>query len=80
MLGNMWELKKMYDNYKKLQKALQNTLIRAKDSWVIIDITAEMKVKDVKIEDNNLLDPSRKEDLENAIRTCFVKGQNKHKR
>ncbi len=77
MFGNMWDMKQMYDQYKKLQETLQNTVIRAREEWVLIDITAEMKIKDVKIEDESLLDPNRKEDMENAIKASFEKGQNK---
>ena len=57
-LGKMGELKKMYDKYKELQKALKNLVIRAKEweftdeNWeksssVIIDMTWEMKIVDV---------------------------------
>lgn len=77
MFGNVWELKKMYEKYKKLQDTLKNIVIRAKESGVIIDITGEMKVKDVKIEDETLLTPANKAILENAIKTCFMKGQQK---
>lgn len=77
MFGNVWELKKMYEKYKKLQDALKNIVIRAKDNWVMIDITGEMKIKDVKIEDETLLTPANKAVLENAIKTCFMKWQQK---
>ncbi|MFZ5341812.1 MAG: YbaB/EbfC family nucleoid-associated protein [Patescibacteria group bacterium] len=43
----------------------------------MIDISAEMKVKDVKIEDETLLNPAMKETLENAIKAAFEKGQTK---
>lgn len=77
MFWQMGELKKMYDKYKQLQDALKNIVIRAKDGGVIIDITAEMKIKDVLIEDETLLSPSKKSTLEQAIKTCFQKGQAK---
>ena len=59
-LGKMGELKKMYDKYKELQKALKNLVIRAKEweytdedwekkSSIIIDMTWEMKVRDFKV-------------------------------
>ena len=36
-----------------------------------------MKLKDLKINDTNLLDPNKKEQLESLIITCFQKAQNK---
>ncbi len=88
MFGKVWELKKMYDKYKTLQNALKNLVIRWKE-WkftdsegnegdsVIVDISGEMKLKDLTINDLSLLDPSKKEDLENLILVCFQKAQNK---
>ena len=73
----MGEMKKMFDSYKKLQNVLKKTIIRARESGVVIDITAEMKVKDVKIEDDTLLNPDRKAEIEEAIKACFIKGQTK---
>lgn len=78
----------MYDKYKTLQKALQNLVIRAKE-WkykdqdgeekdsIIVDISGEMKLKDLKINDESLLSPTKKEDLEKIIITCFQKAQTK---
>ena len=77
MFGKLGDMKKMYDKYKKLQAALKKLLIRAKEGWVIIDITGEQKVKSVTIEDTDLLSLERKEDLEHAIKACFEKGQAK---
>jgi len=67
----------MYKKYKDLQDKLSNTLIRAKENGVVIDITADMKVKDVKIEDDSLLSVDRKSELEENIKKAFVKGQQK---
>jgi DNA-binding protein YbaB len=36
-----------------------------------------MKLKDLKINDTNLLDPNKKEQLESLIVACFQKAQNK---
>lgn len=77
MLGGLGDMKQMYDKYQQLQKKLSNTLIRAKESGVVIDITADMKIKDVKIEDESLLSLDKKEDLEIAIKNAFVKWQQK---
>lgn len=88
MFGKAGELKQMYDKYKQLQKALKNLVIRAKE-WsytldgeivegaVSVDITGEMKLKNFAINDVNLLDPSKKTDLEELTVKCFVKAQNK---
>jgi len=76
----MWwlgDMQKMYKKYQELQKKLWNTLIRAKESWVIIDITADTKIKDVKIEDETLLSIDKKEQLEEAIKNAFIKWQEK---
>lgn len=77
MFWNMWDLTKMYQNYKKLQEVMKNTVIRARQDWVLIDITAEMKIKDIQIEDESLLSPEMKETLQNALKAAFEKWQNK---
>lgn len=87
-LWKMGELKKMYDKYKELQKALKNLVIRAKEweyvdeNWekassIVIDMTWEMKVRDFKVNDLSLLDPAKKEDLEDLVVKAFQKAQNK---
>lgn len=87
-LGKMGELKKMYDKYKELQKALKNLVIRAKEgeytdeNWekassITIDMTGEMKIRDFKVHELALLDPSKKEVLEELVVKAFQKAQNK---
>jgi DNA-binding protein YbaB len=88
MFWKMGELKKMYDKYKTLQNVLKNLVIRAKE-WkftdedgneadaIVIDISGEMKLRDLKIHDLALLDPSKKEKLEAMLLVCFQKAQNK---
>lgn len=84
----MGELKKMYDKYRELQKALKNLVIRAKEGEytdaegetkpsVLVDMTGEMKLKDFKINDLSLLDASKKEVLEDLVLKAFQKAQNK---
>lgn len=81
-------MKKMYDKYKTLQKALQNLIIRGKEGkfidskWeeqdaIVVDISGEMKLKDLQINDITLLDPNKKAHLEKMILACFTKAQNK---
>lgn len=88
MFWKIWELKKMYDKYKELQKALKNLIIRGKEgkfTWangeeqdaIIVDISWEMKLKDLKINDESLLNPQHKEHLEKLVLACFQKAQNK---
>ena len=77
MLGGLGDLQQMYKKYQDLQKKLSNTLIRAKQDGVVIDITADMKIKKVTIEDDSLLSVENKEKLEEAIKQAFVKGQQK---
>lgn len=87
-LGKMGELKKMYDKYRELQKALKNLVIRAKEgeytdaegntqAAVMVDMTGEMKLKDFKINDVSLLDAGEKENLEELVLKAFQKAQNK---
>lgn len=88
MFGKLWEMKKMYDKYRTLQKALKNLVIRAKEwkftstSWeemdaIVVDISWEMKLRELHINDLALLDPSKKSELEDKIVKCFVKAQDK---
>ena len=86
--GKMGELKKMYDKYRELQKALKNLVIRAKEgefitengekqASVLVDMTGEMKLKDFKINDTSLLDPIKKDELEALVVKAFQKAQSK---
>ena len=88
MFGKIGELKKMYDKYKTLQNALKNLIIRGKEgkfTWpdgteqdaIVVDISGEMKLKALKINDTSLLDPSKKSELEWIIIKCFQKAQEK---
>ena len=88
MFGKIGELKKMYDKYKTLQKALKNLVIRRKEGkfiWsdgteqdaIVVDISGEMKLRDLKINDTSLLDPNKKSELEGIILKCFQKAQDK---
>lgn len=87
-LGKMGELKKMYDKYKELQKSLKNLVIRAKEgefideNWeknasILIDMTGEMKIRDFKVNDLALLNPLKKDELEELVVKAFQKAQNK---
>lgn len=87
MFGQMGELKKMYDKYKQLQDALKKLIIRAKqgkyinaageeiDGWVVVDMSWEMKLKSISINDETLL--TNKPKLEETIKEAFIKAQNK---
>ena len=44
---------------------------------VVIDISWEMKIKDLHINDESLFTPSRKSELENLLITAIQKAQNK---
>ena len=88
MFGKIGEMKKLYDKYKTLQKALKNLVIRGKEGkfiWsdgseqdaIVVDISGEMKLRELHINDDALLSPSRKSELENLITTCFQKAQTK---
>lgn len=88
-LWKLWEYKQMFSKYKSLQKALEKLIIRAKEgkyidtNWeeqsgsVVIDITGEMKIKAVTINDEALLTPARKTELENLLLATMSKAQTK---
>ena len=44
---------------------------------VVIDISWEMKIKDLHINDESLFTPSRKSELENLLITAIQRAQNK---
>ena len=76
-LKDLWQYKEMFTKYKQLDKKLKSLIIRAKE-WtymedgeekpqVVIDISWEMKIKDLHINDDSLFTPS----------TAIQKAQNK---
>lgn len=85
----LWQMKQAYDKYKSLKKSLDNLVIRAKEwkyidedgnevQWaVVIDLDWEMKLRNFVINDKNLLDPSKKSELESLITATFQKAQSK---
>jgi len=86
-LKDLWQYKEMFTKYKQLDKKLKSLIIRAKE-WtymedgeekpqVVIDISWEMKIKDLHINDDSLFTPSRKSELENLLITAIQKAQNK---
>jgi len=88
MFGKIGEMKKLYDKYKTLQKALKNLVIRGKEGkfiWadgteqdaIIVDISGEMKLRELHINDDALLTPAKKAQLESLITACFQKAQTK---
>lgn len=88
MFGKIGEMKKLYDKYKTLQNALKNLVIRGKEGKfvgtdgndqdaVVVDISGEMKLRALSINDLNLLNPNRKSELEDIIVKCFQKAQAK---
>jgi len=82
-------MKQAYDKYKSLKKSLDNLVIRAKEwkyidkdwnevQWaVVVDLDWEMKLRNFVINDENLLNPSKKSELENLISATFQKAQAK---
>lgn len=67
----------MYDKYKKLQEVLKNTIIRSREWWIVIDISAELKMKAFTIEDETILTPWNKKQIEENIQKAFEKAQQK---
>ena len=84
---DLGQYKEMFTKYKQLDKKLKSLVIRAKEGkytedWeekdqVVIDISWEMKLKDLHINDDSLLNPSKKSELENLLVTAMQKAQNK---
>jgi DNA-binding protein YbaB len=84
MFGQLGEIKQMYEKYKKLQETLKNIVIRSKEEHsnpeikVSIDITWEMKVRDVMIDcDDDVISPHLRSILSKLIQASFEKGQSK---
>lgn len=89
MFGQLGEMKKLYDKYKTLQDKLKNLLIRAKEGKfvdtdgteredaIVVDMTGEMKVSALVINDFSLLSADKKQVLESLIVKTFVKAQSK---
>ena len=88
MFGKVGEMKKLYDKYKTLQKALKNLVIRGKEGKftgddgveqdaVVVDISGEMKLRDLHINDESPLSPAKRTELEKIITSCFQKAQTK---
>lgn len=75
MFGQAWQMMEMYQKYKKLQDALKNLIIRARESGILIDMSAEMEIKDVKIEDENLMSLENKTKLEEAFIAAYQKAK-----
>ena len=77
MLGQAGQMMEMYQKYKKLQDALKNLIIRSREDGILIDMSAEMEIKDVKIEDDNLMTLDNKEKLEKAFISAYQKAKTK---
>lgn len=84
---DLWQYKEVITKYKQLDKKLKSLVIRAKEwkyleGWeekdqVVIDISWEMKIKDLHINDESLFTPSRKSELESLLITAIQRAQNK---
>lgn len=89
MFGQLGEMKKLYDKYKTLQDKLKNLLIRGKEGKfidtdgteredaVVVDISGEMKIQAITINDDALLSPDQKNALESLLVKAVTKAQNK---
>lgn len=77
MFGKMGKMANMAKKYKKLQKKLSKTIIKSEKDGVQVKMSAESKVQDVEVIDEDLLDPSKKEDIEDAFKTAIQKAQDK---
>lgn len=77
MFDQMGQMKELYTKYKKLQDALKNLIIRSREDGILIDMSGEMDITDVKIEDETLLSIEAKDKLENAFMAAYRKAKQK---
>lgn len=77
MFGKLGEMKGLYDKYKKLQETLKWLIIRSRTDGILVDMTAEMDIQDVKVEDDTLMDITQKERLEKAFMAAYAKAKTK---
>ncbi len=77
MFGKLWDMKQLYDKYKKLQDTLKNIIIRAKEDGILMDMSAEMDITDVQVEDETLLSVENKAKLEAAFIATYRKAKTK---
>lgn len=77
MFDQMGQMKELYSKYKKLQDALKNLIIRAREDGILIDMSGEMDITDVQVEDETLLSVSNKEKLEKAFMAAYRKAKAK---
>jgi DNA-binding protein YbaB len=77
MLDQMGQMKQLYDKYKKLQDALKSLIIRSREDGILIDMSGEMDITDVKIEDETLLSVESKLKLETAFINAYRKAKTK---
>lgn len=77
MFDQMGQMKQLYDKYKKLQEALKNLIIRSREDGILIDMSGEMDITDVQIEDESLMDIAMKEKLEKAFMAAYRKAKSK---
>lgn len=76
-LGALGDIKKMRDEAMKIQKELQNITVTASRGRVSVELTADMKVKSVVINDEEMRDAVEclNEALEKAQKKAAAKMQ-----
>ena len=76
--GQMKELYSLQKKAKEIQKELKNLEIEARsaDGNVTAVVNGEMKIVEIKIEDE-LLEPSRKTELQNALKDTVGQAMSK---
>ena len=82
MFSKMGDMKKMYDKYKQLEKVLKNLVIRAKEGKyddngeekdaIIVDISGEMKIKDLNVYQNGKFIGPHNVEAENGFITSIT--------
>lgn len=71
-----WDMIKLQQDAMKVKKELENTIIEAEVSWLVISINWEIKVENVEFETTELiswLSQTQKKLLENSIKEAVNK-------
>lgn len=75
-MSKMWELVKLQQEAMKVKKELENTIIEAEVSGLVISINGEMKVEKVEFETLDLI-PELSDSQKQALEEAIMKAVNK---
>lgn len=79
-MSKMWEMMKLQQEAMKVKKELENIIIEAEVSWLVISVNWEMRIEKVDFETSDLipgLSESQKIALQDAIQNAINKWNKK---